>query len=176
MNEKYSPALAFFHPNPKGTGSAIKFELKPALPNQDGAIMVTGMNQQTIGDLRGLTPVFPKFNWEDRIVVKLDFTDLSKMLEVLRGSRESLNDGAGICHTVLGCNTRISLTHSTLVDSEYVFEMYRCWNNKKGERSFRIVFESFEAIGIEAAITGAMIFVSFGVPKDKEMCYNAKIS
>lgn len=166
MNEKYSPALAFFHPNPKGTGSAIKFELKPASANQEGAIMVTGMNQQTIGDLRGQNPVYPKFNWDNRIVVKLGFTDLSKMLEVLRGVRESLNDGAGICHTVLGCNTRISLTHSTLVDSEYVFELYRYWNNKEEERSFRIVFESFEAIGIEAAITGAMIFVSFGIPKE----------
>lgn len=168
MNEKYNPSLAFFHPNPKGTGSAVKFELKPALANQEGAIMVTGMNQQTIGDLRGQTPVYPKFNWDDRIVVKLGFTDLSKMLEVLRGVRESLNDGNGICHTVLGCNTRICLTHSTLVDSEYVFELYRHWNNKEEERSFRIVFESFEAIGIEAAITGAMIFVSFGIPKEGE--------
>lgn len=168
MNEKYNPALTFFHPNPKGTGSAIKFELKPALANQEGAIMVTGMNQQSIGDLRGLTPVYPKFNWDERIVVKLTFDDLSKMLEVLRGVRESLNDGSGICHTVLGCNTRINLTHSTFVDSEYVFELYRYWNNKEEERSFRIVFESFEAIGIEAAITGAMTFVSFGVPKEAD--------
>lgn len=168
MNEKYSPALAFFHPNPKGTGSAIKFELKPATPNQEGVIMATGMNQQTIGDLRGQTPVYPKFNWDDRIVVKLGFADLSKMLEVLRGSCESLNNGNGICHTVSGCNTRINLTHSTLVDSEYVLELYRYWNEKNDERYFRFVFETFEAIGIEAAITGAMVFISFGVPKEEK--------
>lgn len=166
MNEKYSPALAFFHPNPKGSGSAIKFELKPATSSQDGVIMVTGMNQQTIGNLRGPIPVFPKFNWDDRIVVKLGFEDLSKMLEVLRGVREALNDGAGICHTISGCNTRISLTHSTRIGSEYIFELYRNWNFKPGERSFRIVFESFEAVGIEAAITGAMTFISFGIPKE----------
>lgn len=166
MNEKYNPSLAFYHPNPKGTGSAIKFELKPAQADSEGAIMVTGVNQLTIGDMRGRTPIYPRFNWDDRIVVKLGFSDLSKILQVLRGEYEALNDGQGICHTSMGCNTRINLMHTTDIDSEYVFEMDRCWNQKDEERSFRIAFRAHEAVGVEAAITGAMVFVSFGIPKE----------
>lgn len=166
MNEKYNPSLAFFHPNPKGTGSAIKLELKPAKGNSEGAIMVTGMNQQTIGDMRGQSPIYPRFNWDDRIIVKLGFTDLSKILQVLRGECESLNDGVGICHTILGCNTRINLIHKMTDESEYVFEMNRTWNQNKEDRCFSIVFTAHEAVGMEAAISGAMVYVSFGIPKE----------
>lgn len=173
MNEKYNQALTFFHPNPKGTGSAIKFELKPASANQGGAIMVTCMNQMTIGDLRGQNPVYPRFNWEDRMVIKLGFDDLSKILQVLRGELEALNEGQGICHTTMGCNTRISLSRATMIDFEYILELYRSWNDREEDRTFRIGFKSYEAVGIEAAITGAMVFVSFGIPKEMEEDRNA---
>lgn len=173
MNEKYNPSLAFFHPNPKGTGSAVKFELKPASSNHEGVIMVTCMNQMTIGDLRGQAPIYPRFNWEERLVIKLGFADLSKILQVLRGEMEALNDGQGICHTAMGCNTRIGLKHSMAPESDYILELYRSWNNKAENRTFRIGFKSYEAVGIEAAITGAMVFISFGIPKCMEGGENA---
>lgn len=168
MNEKYNHTLAFFHPNPKGTGSAVKFELKPASPNQEGAIMVTCIDQMTIGDLRGQNPVYPRFNWDERMVIKLGFDDLSKILQVLRGETQALNEGQGICHTTMGCNTRINLSRSTMMDFEYILELYRSWNGKEEDRTFRIGFKAYEAVGIEAAITGAMVFVSFGIPKERE--------
>lgn len=92
------PKLAFYHANAKGTGCALKLERRPASAEAEGCFMATIANQMTVGDRRAPNPVYPRFDWEGAIAFKLGFSDVCKMLQVLRGECESLEDGHGVYH------------------------------------------------------------------------------
>ena len=82
----YRPKLALYHPNARGTGSAVRLELLPATDDAEGCIMLTIAGQSAVGDRRAPTPTYARFDWENKIVVKLGFTDLCQMLQVFRGA------------------------------------------------------------------------------------------
>ena len=157
------PSLCFYHPSTKGTGCALKMNLHPAHDYTDGSIMVKVANQMTVGDLRGPNPTFPRFDWENPICVKLDFSDLCKMLQVLRGECESLEDGRGIFHRSPMGLTKIVLRHLLEPVSGYSFELYRTSSNGEEARA-HIFFSPWEALGISEAIAGSMSVISFGIP------------
>lgn len=159
----YRPSLRFFHPSPKGNGGALKMELHPAHGNVDGSIWVKAANQMTIGCHAGPNPTFPRFDWENAITVKLDFSDLCKMLQVFRGECESLENDLGICHRSSMGMTRIKLRHLIGQVQGYSFELYRTPAHGEETRT-HILFRDWEALGIEEAIAGSMSVITFGIP------------
>lgn len=161
---QYRPSLRFYHANTKGTGCALQLDLHPAHDRVDGCIMARIANQMTIGDLRGPTPTYPRFDWENSITVKLDFTDLSKILQVLRGECESLEDGKGLYHRSPRANTRISLRHHVEPTQGYSFDVYRTPLSGEGETRAHIMLAPYEALGLMESIAGSMSVVSFGIP------------
>ena len=121
----YRPKLALYHPNARGTGSAVRLELLPATDDAEGCIMLTIAGQSAVGDRRAPTPTYARFDWENKIVVKLGFTDLCQMLQVFRGECESIGDGQGLFHRA-GCGqTRISLRHLVEPIVGYSLDLYR---------------------------------------------------
>lgn len=160
----FRPKLSFFHPNGKGTGSAATMELHPAHDRTDGCIMLNVANQMTVGDRRGPNPTFPRFDWENAIRVKLDFNDLCKMLQVLRGECESIEEGRGLFHRSPRASTRIALRHLVEPVPGYALELYRTPAAGGEETRARILFNPSEALGICESIAGAMYIVSFGIP------------
>jgi hypothetical protein len=160
----FRPELAFYHPNAKGTGCAVKFSLHPAHGDTAGSIFLSAANQLTVGS-RGAERVFPKFDWENRICVKLDFTDLCKMLQVLRGECESIDDGRGLYHRRPGASTAIKFRHVVEPDSCYSLELYR---NSGGEGadsvSAHILFGQAEALGLSEVFSRMLPVVCFGLP------------
>lgn len=160
---RFRPSLKFYHANPKGTGCAVKLELHPAHDQVDGSIMLWAANQMTIGSRKGPNPTFPRFDWENVICVKLDFSDLCKILQVLRGECESIEDGRGLYHTTVKATTRICMRHLIDPISGYSLELYR--NLPGGEsQSAHILFSAEEALGLAESIAGSMSVVSFGIP------------
>lgn len=162
---RFRPTLAFFHPNAKGTGGALKMELHPAHGNVDGSIMATFAKQLTIGDRYATPPTFPTFDWDNLICVKLDFNDLTKMLEVFRGVKESIENGKGLYHTSPSGTTKIVLRHMIEPDTGYSFEVYR---NKPGAPesvNARITLSSNEAYGLAVAIEDSLGAICFGIPE-----------
>ncbi|MBR4893727.1 MAG: hypothetical protein IKZ36_00840, partial [Kiritimatiellae bacterium] len=89
----FRPKFSLYHANAKGTGCALKMEMHPALGDADGYFMVGLAGQLTVGDRRGSEPVYPTFDWNNAMYVKLDFSDITKILEVFRGMTESIDDG-----------------------------------------------------------------------------------
>jgi len=160
---RFRPKLTFYHPNPKGTGSAAQFELHPAHEDTDGSIMMGIANQMSVGDRRAETPVFPRFDWKNAIKVKLDFNDLCAMLQVFRGECETINDGKGLYHRSPRGTTRIVLRHALDPVAGYSFEFYRTANDG-AEQNSRIFFSCGEALGLCEAIAGSMAVISFGIP------------
>ena len=161
---QFRPRLAFFHANAKGTGCAATLELHPAHDDTDGSIMLTAANQMTIGNRMGPNPTFPRFDWENKICVKLDFSDLCAMLQVLRGECESINGEHGLYHRTAKAATKIQLRHLVDPVSGYSLELYRTPTGGGEETRAHILFGSGEALGLCESIAGAMYLVSFGIP------------
>ena len=157
------PTLTMYHPNGNGTGSAIRLELHPAHDNTAGSIMATIATQLTTGNCMGSMLVYPRFDWEGAITVKLDFTDISKMLQVFRGECESLEDGRGLFHQSPRGTTKIVLAHSVEPKQGYLFEVFR--SRRDGTDAHAMIFLSpSEALGLTAAIESSMGVICFGIP------------
>jgi len=161
----YRPRLSFYHPNAKGTGCALQMEVVPAECGREGAIMATFANQSSVGDMRGEIPRYPRFDWENRIVVKLGFMDLSGILQVLRGECESIGGGKGLYHRFGGLSTRIVFRHALEPFTGYSFEVYRSSSGGSAEEvRAHFLVTPCEATGLERSISGSMAVVCFGVP------------
>ena len=159
----YRPKLTFYHPNAKGTGCAVALDLHPAHDQTDGSIMMRAANQMTIGNRMGPNPVFPRFDWEGAICVKLDFNDLCAILQVFRGECESINGDRGLYHRTARSSTKIVLHHLVEPTAGYSLELYRTASGGEETRA-HIFFTSMEATGLCEAIAGSMYLVSFGIP------------
>ena len=164
MNEnRYRPRMRFFHPNAKGTGCALSLELLPASEGNEGCIMASLANQQTVGGIQGSERTYPTFNWEEALTVKLGFADLCKMLQVMRGESESLGDGKGLYHSSGKSNTRISMRHLVEPVSGYALDVNRMFGDGREARA-SILLSPWEALGLAESIAGSMSVISFGVP------------
>lgn len=162
----YRPEFAIYHPNGKGTGCALRMSLHPAHARRDGCIMLELANQRTVGDRRAAIPRFPTFDWENRLVVKLGFSDLCKMLQVFRNGCEALEDGKGLFHRSARHATRIVLRHLTETIQGYSLEIYRNSTDKSdADRNARIILTQWEALGIALAIEDSIGCICFGIPK-----------
>ena len=161
---QFRPSLALYHASSKGTGGAIKMSLHPAHDDTDGSIMLTVANQLTVGDCRGPNPTYQKFDWEGSITVKLDFNDLTKMLQVFRGETESLEDGKGLFHVTAQFSTGICLRHIVDPTPCYSLELYRTTRDGKGESRARFLMFPNEALGVSLAIENSFGVISFGIP------------
>ena len=164
MNTKINrPSLAFYKANAKGTGSAMKMELHPAHGDTAGSIMMSLASQKTVGDYRGPNPIYPTYDWENPIVVKLDFTDLAKMLQVFRGECESIEDGRGLVHRSPKGLTYIRLEH--LVEPIPGYRLAVEFHAGAGSVEQRsIILAPYEALGLTAAIESSLGVICFGMP------------
>lgn len=159
---RYRPKFALYHANSKGTGGALCMELHPAHDSTDGCIMAQIASQMTVGDVKGPVPTYPRFNWEGAICVKLDFQDLTKMLQVFRGECESLGDGLGLVHISTSGTTKIVLRHLLEPRCGYSLEVYR--TSGQGDSNGRVFLSPNEALGLSAAIEGSLSVICFGIP------------
>lgn len=159
----YRPSLVFYRANAKGTGSAMKMELHPAHGDTAGCIMMSLASQKTVGDYRGPKPIYPTFDWENAICVKLDFIDLSKMLQVFRGECESIEDGRGLVHRSQSGLAYIRLAHLIEPIPGYRLEVeFHAEEGRIEKRS--IMLAPYEALGLVAAIESSLGVICFGVP------------
>jgi len=161
---RFRPSLALYHPTPSGTGCAMKMNLHPAHDDVSGSIMLTLANQMTIGNRNGPNPTYATFDWENALTVKLDFEDLSRMLQVFRGECESVGDGKGLYHATAQFSTSIHLRHMVEPMSAYSLELYRTSRDGKSESHARFLMRPNEALGISLAIEDSFGVIAFGIP------------
>lgn len=158
------PCLRFYHPNGRGTGCAMVMKLRPADATHDGFIVVSFANQMTVGNPTGDNPTFPKFDWENKVDVVLDFNDLCAILQVLRGETESVCEGRGIFHKNNKCCRKIQLRHLVEPVCGYSFEVLEMTANGGGDKRMRMLMSPAESLGICEAISGSMHLIAFGSP------------
>lgn len=162
---EFRPQLAFYHPNARCSGSAVKFELHPAHDNTSGCLMMSFANQISAASRTNQgSPSFARFDWEHRIVVKLDFADLSQMLMVLSGKVSSMGDQKGLFHRSPQAVTRILLRRIEEPVKGYSLDVYRTTNDHN-ENKAHIFLSDVEALGLLFAIEGSMSVIAFGIPR-----------
>jgi len=164
--EGFRPRFAIYHPNGKGTGCALKMDLRPAHGDEDGCIMMCVAPQKTVGDMHGPAKKFPTFDWENRICVKLGFADICKILQVFRGECESLEEGKGLFHRSARYTTRIVLRHLIEPVQGYSLEVFRSTaGNPDENRVTHIVLNPWEALGVGISFENSIGVICFGIPK-----------
>lgn len=161
----YRPKFTLYKANAKGNGSAVQFELHPAHDDVDGSIFMTLACQKTVGNSRGPNPTYSTFSWDASMTVKLDFSDLTQILQVFRGETESVNGERGLYHQSCGAATTIKFRHVVEGSGGYMLELYRNAQGRPDEdRCGFFFFTSAEALGISAAIEDSLGVICFGVP------------
>ena len=150
------PAITICHANARGTGTALRLELHPARTDSDGSILAT------IAPQNAIKPV-ASFYWNNSISVRLCLMDLAKILQVLRGNYESIDDGKGFYHRTINGFTVVRLYHRIEPIGGYVLDVAH--KPDDGE-AVRLVFSMTydEAFAMAEAIDHAMLYVAFGVP------------
>ena len=169
MNTNERPSLVIYHANGKGTGSAMKMELYPARVGDldSGAIYATIAPQSTFGNLGSTPPIYPHFDWGNALKVKLDFTDLAKVLQVLRGEKESIDEGKGLFHRYADKCQVIKFRHMIEPVCGYSLEVSETSADADAQTSDRkayIFLFSAEALGLSLAIEHSFAAIAFGVP------------
>lgn len=161
---QFRPKLAFYHATAKGTGCATTWALHPAHDDTDGSIWLRLANQMTVGNRMGPNPTFPRFDWDNAINVKLDFSDLCAFLQVFRGECEAINGEHGLIHRSPAGLTRIHLRHMLEPVNGYSLEVYRTPSGGGEESRAHFLLSPTEATGLCESIAGSMYLVSFGIP------------
>jgi hypothetical protein len=154
----------YYHANAKGTGSALKLELHPAHDDTPGSVFVRIAMQRTVASQQGGVQMFPTFDWKNSIVMKLDRSDLSQILQVLRGMQESVMDGKGLFHRSSAGNTVIKFSHQIEPRPGYQLSVWRKPATGEAVNMF-YVFNMDEAFALMMALERAMLYVCFGIPE-----------
>ena len=166
----YPGTLAFYHPGSTGNGSAVRFELKPALGSREGCFFMELARQKTAasrdgnGARRAAT-----FDWEGKLTVKLGVTDVCSLLLVLRGRQEEAGNGKGLFHDTAEATTVIRLRRGADLQG-IALEVSR--KAKRGEAEpvrLRLVLTEAEALGLELLFEQSMLLIVCGVlsPSDQ---------
>lgn len=163
---QYRPRLSFYHANSKNSGSAARFELVPATGVRDGAIFLTLAPQKSIanGTREQGTRQFATFDWQNRITVKLNFSDLCHMLLVLNGKSDNIAAGKGLFHDSRDATTVINLARQDEPYAGYALDISRRNKGSDSGTRLRILLNHTEAYGLAIVLESALSVVALGIP------------
>ena len=148
-----------YHPNARGTGSAMKLELAPAKGEIDGSMSVTLAPQVSVGS----SVTNPGFDWTKSVSVKLTIFELARFIQVLRGMEESIEDGKGIFHRTTTENMVVKFVHRIEPVPGYLLDV----SAKPYDGDTRRVWFQFrqeEALALLMVIEQSLSMLAFGVP------------
>ena len=160
----FRPCYSCCHPNAKGSGSSVRFELHPAHGTVEGSVFATFAAQKTIGSFDGGHKILPTFDWANRITVRFAVNEVAEMLEVFRGYKEKLGEGNGLFHRTDKANTVITLEHRTEPTTGYVFGVSRRTTDGALKR-IHLMLAMNEAIVLSEALAGGLLYMAFGIPE-----------
>jgi len=165
----YRPRLSFYHANGKGTGSAAQFEVIPACGSRDGSVFLTLAQQKSVatGSASQGNRQHATFDWQNRITVKLNFSDLCQMLLVFRGQAATIAEGKGLYHDSRNTTTIINLTRQTEPHPGLALDVSRKGKAEADPAArVRITLNGAEALGLGVVLEQVLGLLAFGIPKD----------
>lgn len=153
--------FTIYHPNAKGTGSALTLtpRIADAMNRIEGHIILGIAQQTSTGNEVEGRRTFPRFDWANEISIRLEPTEIEKMLEVFAGETEAINDGEGLVD--VPHSTTFYVRHSVEPVPHYVIEIVKAESEDKQRRV--ISLSPTEARTLYDGLTAAMGALVFGV-------------
>jgi len=161
---EFRPRLAYYHANSKGTGSALQIELHPAHGDTAGSLFVSIARQKTIGSREPGGVIMPSFDWKEKAVLKLDASDISQMLQVMRGIQENIAEGKGLFHRSVNAITVIKFEHRIEPRPVYALDVWKKPHNGESLHYY-FSFDPSEAFFLMLAIEQSAGVIAFGIPQ-----------
>ncbi len=155
--------LAIYHPNSKGTGSAL--QLEPRINRRPGdranCFFVDLASQKTTAARDGARRIPATFDWEHKLTVKLGFSDVCEILTVLEGRQEHAGgERDGLFHDNGNANTLITFQRD-INRKGYYFGLSRKGKGDTQAQRVGIVFSETEATGLRHILQTGLFFVLF---------------
>jgi len=156
-------SISFYHPNGKGTGSALRLE--PRI-NRDDAdryncffIEMAPQKSLAARGANGMTPA--TFDWSKKITVKLGFLDIAELLTVLEGRAEKVGgERNGLYHASGTSNTLISFLRNKEQGGFYLALSIKR-NKDETPQKIGISLSEVEATGLRCLFQTGLFFVTF---------------
>jgi hypothetical protein len=154
--------LTFYHPNAKGTGTALQLDLRMNRNGEDryDCFFLEMARQKTAGrDENGRSAA--TFDWPAKVTVKLDFLDVCELLMVLEGKADHAGgQREGLYHENGKANTIISLRKNP-EQGGYGLGLSR--KGKQDGQLFKaqILLSDAEAIGLRSVFQSALFHLAF---------------
>lgn len=166
IRKNYHRQLIFYHANSKGTGAAVQFELRLNREGEDryDCFFLEMAHQKTTADDPQRGPA--TFDWDGKVIVKLDFMDICELIAVLEGRRPQAGHGQnGIYHGSMGSSTLIFFKKNLEGEGFYLGISKR---SKENTQLFRghVVLNEIEAIGLDCVFRTALFLMAFGTETD----------
>ena len=170
----FPPRLTFYHPSPKGTGSAVAFEIDPATSDKDGSIYmaIAVQNGTSAPATDGQPRRHASFDWRNRVMVKLSFAEVSELMIVLCGMApsNSKNGRNGFYHDTATATTTIDFRRGDdPARPGFFLGVTRTpKNGAENKQNLGFVFSLGEALGLRLAIEHSMGLLAFGIPRCRQ--------
>jgi hypothetical protein len=154
--------LIYYHPDSKGTGSALQIELRLNKADEDryDCFFLEMARQETAArGEHGRTAA--TFNWAGKVTVKLDFADVCELLTVLEGRAEQAGGQRnGIYHESGNANTIITFRKGK-DHPGYFLDISK--KDKSGAQVFKghIVLSEAEGLGLRHVMQSGLFFMVF---------------
>lgn len=158
----YPGELTLYHPNRKGTGSALRLQFR--LNRQTGdryncffLEMARQVEGSTPAGGGGSAPA--RFDWRRRTTVKLGFADVCRLLAVLEGKASEVG-GNGLYHQTTKANTLIAFRRMTEPEGYYL-AVSRKTSDGAGNSRCHILLSEAEGIGLRCLFQFGLFFMTF---------------
>lgn len=161
-NPSYPQALRFYHPSASGRGAAM--QLEPRFSNRQAerynCFFLEMAAQQTPPRQADGQRVPASFNWQHKLTVKLDFTDICELLLVLEGRVEKAGGKRdGLFHQTNNANTIIKCQRAD--QGGYFIGLSRKEAASGEAARVSIVLTDAEALGLRHVLQSSLFFLSF---------------
>lgn len=156
------PTLTMYHPNGKGTGSALRLELHPAHDETDGSVFIRFAPQKAVSTATGEACTYPTFDWENAITARLAICEIAEVMQVFNGCAESLADGRGFFHRFERAVLAFRMEHLVEPCPGYRLEANRRVIDTDETQTAVIMLTPTEAYAIALALESSMSRIAFG--------------
>jgi hypothetical protein len=155
--------LAYYHPNGQGTGVAMQLEPRFNRLESDryNCFFLEMARQKTTVANGADGRVAATFDWENKLTVKLDFSDICELLSALEGLTPAAgNKGKGLYHENGKANTIITLERNK---EKTGFFLGLSKKDKQGGQLLRlsIALSDPEALGLRCIFQSGLFFLVF---------------
>ena len=158
----YNGRLTFYHANAKGTGAAVRLELKihTDAKSGNGCFFLEMAQQKTTATRTREDRTPATFDWASKATVRLDFADVCEFLTVLEGRQPQVGGQRnGLYHEAKGLNTMI-----TFKCNEERGGYNLAISRKRGEEQvFRghILISASEGVGLRSVFQAGLFYMAF---------------